>query len=520
MSQINSQTLNQPRNLCCVHMTNSGIVGTIRTLKQYLQEFTTDYSCQEVAPYFKRLNLLGQDNNVLDVLLSNCTYFDQLVFRMEDDRLLENDNRLNQCLSCIGEQHNANSQHIPENNDGTKVCIKIWSLCKLLKTKYPQSVAVYLELTSSHDHENIYKTFNNISVDVYNKHKILLDGLNIIEEHTKSYFNHIYKNVKYSVIAVKKPNKYPVLSVSDYRSSQGILNTTHKLLRTTMGRGLSTSGIVFIDARGEVFKEYHKSRYIDDLYCANKNTIKKGGYDTLLKLILDNINVFSPENSSFTNFHVHSVLGHRKHNADQNNNAIFSTVFEYLDATRDFYYSILLYLYQYLYHNAYNGSDVVTSLNSTCNFDDNIRDKFKILCQTINYDLAFNPNFVLNGDLYKRGETIYFIKGFSLDNIPCLLALRSAISRIMDYYTISSIYDNIFALKSDTYSPDYHVILSGWSHSAFIFHSFLYSTNKLQLSRTDNQKIMYTYSTRTDNSYDACNITDMYYPKVPSIYNV
>lgn len=532
--------IQQGPDVCYVNTQNGGISGTIHTLKQYLQEFTTRYQHQMASPYFQHFDLLDVNGLLLDVMLSNTTFFDQVVFEMHDDRLGSNDNRKYQCLSFIGENHNSSSQDIPEDI----ASIKVWTLCKLLKKKYNTAVAVYVELQSDLKHDEVYNFLNLLSCDVYKNHEGLLDTLNQIEENTKTFFDHKYLNRKYSFIAIKKPDKYPVLRLNADAGSQSILNTTYKLLQGTNHNGV---GITFVDCRKVLLKHYCPASYIDSLYSNTLNAFKTNGYAATLKLLEGLLIIFSPINIKPSQLHIRSMLDFHKIDAFNNNNRIFFTTFEYADFTRDFYNEILLYLYQYISYMATNNVDIRVALKNVLIFNDTIRIKYFSLCQSINYNPhlnshvnpnlhsnlnanlnpTLNPNLdpnayhafgVVNDNFDAKGKTIFLMEGLGIDNIPFQRILRVIISKIMDYYTMVQIYNNIFFLKNGSYSPDYHIIIEGWTHSAFTYHCFLYSINQ---NHQVFQKgpFVSTYSTQNSSPHEICDITRMYYPKVPSIYN-
>ena len=489
-------------------MTPSSI-ETLNLLNEHFHKCTIKYPHQMVPPYFQQINLN-------DLALSDTTFFKQIVQQIEDDRFNLNDNREYQCWSFVDENHSNISTNIPERDS----CIKAWVLCKLLKLKYQSSTSIYLQIDSDLSHQQLYNNVNNIILDAYEANSDMLNKFDTITKEFTATFLHNFENKTYSISANKQAGKECVLKLDDSYVSQNILHTAFKLLQNSKGVEANTQGIVFVDCRKSILSKCYESGYIECLYSNNILELEKAGINTLLQLLSELINMYNPNVPKHNNIHIRSMILHYQNDAFINNNTFFNILFGYADFARDFYFELLLAVFQFVY-NRRNHIDLGLTLIGNMNFSAHILNKFHIICKTISTEE--NTTQAWDSGFREKSKNIIlgmYDPSLEFKDVSCVFVLKTLISRTTDFFTLAKIYENIFFSKESTYSPDYHILITDRVHSDFLHHCFMYAGLQYQFLQKDDPSYMNTYSTQRIEEHQICDISNMYYPKIPSVYTI
>lgn len=515
---------------------STGPTTTINILNSCLKDFTTTHQGLATPHYFQRVQLPTPNGFPLSLSVSNMSYVDQLAFPLDDDRFRENDNRKSQCIGFFGEKSTLSSNVSTSSGLSDAIedsrFIKAWTLCKLLRKKYSSSVAFYIEMSSAIAPQELHDGMHELILDVYTKYKTILDTLDKVQRDTKIPLSHNYNGIDYSFIVNKKPNKYPAIKICGTDNARTFLNTSYKLLLGV--NAPQVHGIFFVDIRKSVLSPYYNDKgfgcYMNKLNNGNIVGLKKEGYQMLLNVVSALLYTFCPGDNKVARFHLNTIFEHYQSEASFNNNIIFATLFGHLDNTRCFYYEMLMQIYKYLHETMAGGLPFEKVIVMPFGTNATMQNLFLNLCQTVIYHPDINPNFkpkgcIQNGSLLEfqaRGKIIFLglsqTSDVSLDvqDIPCISAINMIIAKIMEYNTLINIYNNIFSPTS-LYSPDYHVVLAEWRHSAFMYHSFVYSVSKTVILKQDPQLLMSSYSTSSKDGGASCDITHLHYPKVSSV---
>lgn len=463
-------------------------------------------SHDSLLPYFRQINLFDTEGSSLKIWLANVMAVDQIIIELADKRFEKNDRRKFQSITLVGEAHSQNIRKLSPRS----INIKIWSLCKLLQIMYESSVGVYLELSSELDPIKEYENYSAVIEDAIDKNRDFLEAIDNINQHDfkLEFFHHVKTPPKsYLLVLNKKINKHPVIRFDDVISSQNLDNTAYKLLQSKVENNYQARGgvygVTFVDKRNGALGSFIK--YSDLLYMVDYESLNSYGILTFIRFVEGLIKIYDVDSGPNTSFHIKSYLDRYRRDAHVNNNGTFAKLFEYLDETRIFYYNLLIMIYNRSskYANTNIGMDLV--LSATIGDDDVITDLFSKLAETINYN-------VKDSDVTKtiKATNIFFATNFDCNiksprDQECIDILFVVMARIMDYYTIFSIYKNIFDLQNNVYRPDYHIIINGLAHTMFLSHCFRTSNNQ--------QEILYSQSTKADEVSNVCDISNILFPK-------
>lgn len=231
------------------------------------------------------------------------------------------------------------------------------------------------------------------------------------------------------------------------------------------------------------------------MYGVDYDSLNEHGIKTFIRFIEGLIRIYGGQNIGF---HIKSYLDRYHQDANLNNNITFASLFEYLDNARIFYYNLLIMIYNRAVKYANTNILMETVLTSTIDNEEIIEDLFSKLSSTIKDYSNLNA-----ANIFLATDFDCSIK--SLKDHDCMDILFVTMARIMDYYTIFSIYKNIFDLQDNAYRPDYHIVINGQAHTVFLAHCF---------SRENNPTIVsYSKSVKAVEANNMCDITNILFPK-------
>lgn len=514
-----------------------GSLGIVRAISTQL-----DVERNDKPPFFRQIYVQipnSDPGDAIVVVVANTLYFDQLAFTMEDDRLKNNlkDNRRNQCFTFVGENHNFSTRSLQLN----MVSIKLWTLCKLLQIKYQSSTAIYLEVDSRYSHSELYEYYGAAINDAYQKHAdtiLIVNQINDMDLNLE--FLHKYNDEQYSIVISKKINKPAALHYNLFQGSQNFANIAYKLLdgREDYDQEGNIIGLVSVDIREEAISN-DISTY---LYSADQEALINVQVSDFLDFVnglSDGFQQLIPTKSNIK-FHIKTALDRLVIEATDNNNTFFRNLFLYADITREFYSQLLNWILKIITSGKH--SEIISILNEKVEDSEAIA-IFDMMRNNIEAINSSEHAYVYNdsGDYESLQRLHQSMNGYltnillncprELEHCTYLSVLRAAISRIVDYNTMASIYKNIFNPIDATYSPDYHMIVNGASHTNFLKHCFSVNVYKYEKLTSHDIQISNDYCIRDLQLFNSAayqgesftDVTDMMYPKykstIPSFKN-
>lgn len=484
-----------------------GSSGIIRLLNETLDE-ETNYD-----PNFFRQILIGSDklDSPLTLNMASTEYLDQIIFFMNDKR-----KQSTQCITFIGEDHTFNTRSL--GIDVNIISVKVWTFCKLLQIKYSSSVAVYLELDDSVSHKKTYDRYNIAIQDAYLANAPFIEKLNQINEKDFNLeFLHKCCGRTFTFIASKKKNKPVVLRYGFIDVSQNFANIAHKLLHGRLDKQNWIDGLVFVDNRNSVMDR----KYKDAIYNEDLDFLTENGISGLIGFINNLLNIYSDERgttgkTSKTKFHIKSQLNSHSRDAQENDNHIFNNLFRIANITRHFYLLLLESISRLLGSKPTQTVVDIFYKKNIADFDtiEQLKNMYNVWPKTSSLSDSNNLSEVTE-ILMSTGRLE------PLDQCTCADILHAAMSRIMDYNTMIRIYNNIFYSGYESYLPDYHIMVSGHSHTTFLKHCFKAATNFYDELEIDNIKrvdvdssmLILSLESKSYSAKNFANMTYIYYPK-------
>lgn len=456
--------------------------------------------------------------------LTTTSHFDQIVFKMKDTRLIEDDVH---CITFIGENHTSKTPMSKSDSYN----VKVWSLCTLLKMKYEKTVSVYLEQDVQWSHKERFTRTNDLIKTAYEENKELVRILNTNKVEDINFILPS-KDGEYMFRVTKKPHSQAIIRLFDGYGSQGLSNTVHKLLEYSFKicDCDHVNGINFIDNRDYELGKYDSSDYYRGLYFIDISSLENFGWNKLLNFIGflikfykkddKHADVSSEENFDIKYFAIGPIFNNLTNNSTNFGNEFFTNLFAFADVTRDFYYDFLKLIYKKMQQGSSNDS-VISFLFEKRNIvtESSIFSKFNTIINTIN-TIIDESDVIDETQKQQQGFNILF---GSVDNIASVSygqVIRATMTKIVDYNAFINIYNNIFAFSNDDYRPNYHIFVEGSSHAifqktCFMVAGFEYETiqpNKI-IKRNNSSSILETYSLQSEEPIYISDITHMFYPK-------
>lgn len=486
-----------------------GSLGTVKEINRLL-----DLEINHNPPFFRRIHIPVSDEAVRTVNLANSRSVDQFAFELGDSRLKNNFYESTQCFTFIGESHDFSTRNLQLD----KYSIKVWTLCKLLQIKYPSSISIYLEIDSHLTHKQVYEEYSEPLADAYKKHEKAMEQINQINSMDFYLeFLHYYDDEQISVMISKKINKPLNMMYNLSSRSQNLKNTSYKLLhgRNDYDKNGMIKGLTFVDSRTSMLE----SEDYNILYDNNKDELYAFPMNEFENLVENITRVFSPHKSG--KIHLETTLESLAVDAKNNNNIFFYNLFTYASITIKLFYESLNAIISLIKSGKYQDVETIVNIKP-----------LKFESNDIFYTLLLNAHSIENSgnisseqltrsnirltDLFvSNSESTTFGQCSSFDII------QGATTRIMDYDTMISIYDNIFNFNTKAFSPNYHVVVCGSAHTDFLKHCFemsLYDYNTLnqnyiQRSGKDSVTDIQQFSEILQSEESFTNITNMMYPK-------